>query len=254
MPYAPNEIEPMFEPQRQAAAERGFECSFLSYEDLQQEQRLVVRPAADQDDLLVLRGWMFKPAEYEDLLERGQRRNWKFLTSAAEYRRCHWMDGWYEQLKDFTSETVFLQERADIESLLTRWGRAFVKDRVKSCTVNGLPIVSNWTELEALQATMVEFRGEIEGGLCFRQVEEFVPESECRLFAFQGQLHHRPIAPEAVALARAVVERIEAPFYSIDLGLRQDGVWRVIELGDGQVSDLKEWPAEELFAIFPRGG
>ena len=163
------------------------------------------------------------------------------------------MDGWYKELKEFTAETHFLDQQTDIESLLTEWGRAFVKDKVKSCTVNGPPIVSNWRELDALRSTMTEFRGEIEGGLCFRRVEDFAPESECRLFVFRGNLHHRQIAPEAVALARAVVERIHAPFYSIDLGLRQDGVWRVIELGDGQVSDLKEWPAEELFAIFPSG-
>ena len=242
----------MFETQREAATERGFECSFLSYEDLQQEQRLIVRPTAQEDELLVLRGWMFKPAEYEDLLERAERRQWKFLTTAGDYRRCHWMDGWFEHLKDFTAETLFLDEQADIESLLTEWGRAFVKDRVKSCTANGPPIVSNWRELVALQSTMTEFRGEIEGGLCFRRVEDFAPESECRLFVFRGHLHHRPIAPEAVTLARAVMERIDAPFYSIDLGLRRDGVWRLIELGDGQVSDLKEWTAQELMAIFPR--
>lgn len=27
------------------------------------------------------------------------------------------------------------------------------------------------------------------------------------------------------------------PFVTVDLALRADGVWRVIELGDGQVSD-----------------
>ena len=27
------------------------------------------------------------------------------------------------------------------------------------------------------------------------------------------------------------------PFVTVDLALRTDGVWRVIELGDGQVSD-----------------
>jgi ATP-grasp domain, R2K clade family 3 len=27
------------------------------------------------------------------------------------------------------------------------------------------------------------------------------------------------------------------PFVTVDLALRADGVWRVVELGDGQVSD-----------------
>lgn len=240
MPYAPAEIEPMFEPQARAAEARGLACSFLSYEDFQQEGRVLLRPRPEEDDDLLLRGWMLKPSEYAELD--------RFLTSPAHYREMHWLDGWYDRVREFTAETRFLEERSEIEALLTEWGRAFVKDRVKSCTVHGLPIVSKWEELEDLRNTMIEFRGEIEGGLCFRRVENY--SQECRLFVWRGQVHHRAVAPEAVELAAKIASRFQSPFYSIDLGLRDDGAWRVIELGDGQVSDLKEWTPEELFAIF----
>lgn len=40
----------------------------------------------------------------------------------------------------------------------------------------------------------------------------------------------------------ASVRALGAPFVTTDLALRSDGVWRVIEVGDGQVSDL---PAAE---------
>lgn len=240
MPYSPNEIEPMFEAQARAAEARGLPFSRFSYEDFQQEGRVVLRPRPEEGDELLLRGWMLKPSEYAEVD--------RFLTSPAHYREMHWLDGWYERIREFTAETRFLEEGSAIEALLAEWGRAFVKDRVKSCTANGLPIVSNRDELETLRDTMIEFRGEIEGGLCFRQVENYI--QECRLFVWRGQVHHREIDPAAIDLAQTVALRFDSPFYTIDLGLREDGVWRVIELGDGQVSDLKEWTPEELFAIF----
>jgi len=40
---------------------------------------------------------------------------------------------------------------------------------------------------------------------------------------------------------------------TVDLALRTDGEWRVIELGDGQVSDRPaSTPAEELIAALHR--
>ncbi|WP_172875874.1 ATP-grasp domain-containing protein [Micromonospora inositola] len=38
-----------------------------------------------------------------------------------------------------------------------------------------------------------------------------------------------PVAP--------LIAGLGLPFLTVDLALRSDGVWRVIELGDGQVSD-----------------
>ena len=240
LPYSLKEVEPHFESQAQAAEARGLAYSLFSYEDFQQEDRVLLRPRPEEDEPLLLRGWMLKPAEYARID--------RFLTSPQHYREMHWLDGWYERVREFTAETVCTDERSQIEALLAEWGQAFVKDRVKSCTAHGPPVVKNWTELEALRATMIEFRGEIEGGLCFRRVETYLEEH--RLFVWRGQVHHRSLPGPAVKLGSQVAERFESPFFTIDLALRQDGVWRVVELGDGQVSDLKEWEPHELMAIF----
>ena len=83
-------------------------------------------------------------------------------------------------------------------------------------------------------------RGEIEGGLCIRRVEPFVAESERRYFVLDG----RPFSatgdpvPELVS---QVARRIPSPFFSIDVIRREDGVLRLVEIGDGQVSDLVGW-------------
>ncbi|MFN8608058.1 MAG: ATP-grasp domain-containing protein [Vulcanimicrobiota bacterium] len=241
LPYSPGEIEPMFEPQREAAENLSLDCSYLSYEDLQQEERLILRPRPEEGEQLLLRGWMFRPAEYEQLEARLEARGLSLLVSTREYAACHWLSGWYDCIREFTAETSFDPQ------IIQDWGQAFVKDQVKSCAVGGSPIVRDQAELEQLRARMIEFRGEIEGNLCFRRVENYTEEH--RVFVWRGQAHGLHLPAEAQELARQVSQRINSPFYTIDLGLRQDGVWRVIELGDGQVSDLKEWAPAQLFEL-----
>jgi hypothetical protein len=46
--------------------------------------------------------------------------------------------------------------------------------------------------------------------------------------------------PAAVSVA---AQRVASPFFSVDVAERIDGTLRIIEIGDGQVSDRKHWPA-----------
>ncbi|MFE5790899.1 ATP-grasp domain-containing protein [Rhodococcus erythropolis] len=42
---------------------------------------------------------------------------------------------------------------------------------------------------------------------------------------------------------------MKLPFVTVDFTRREDGVWRVVELGDGQVSDRpRTIPAEQFIA------
>jgi len=52
--------------------------------------------------------------------------------------------------------------------------------------------------------------------------------------------------PEVVQVA---AERIDRPFFTVDTILRRDGLTRIVELGDGQVSDRKQWSAQQLLEI-----
>jgi hypothetical protein len=54
-------------------------------------------------------------------------------------------------------------------------------------------------------------------------------------------------------LIKDVASRVTSPFFSIDVALTMDGRLRLVELGDGQVSDRKEWSAE-AFAEMLRCG
>lgn len=58
-----------------------------------------------------------------------------------------------------------------------------------------------------------------------------------------GWRHPEPFGPLVSAplpsLVRQVAHRIRSPFFSIDVAERQDGVLRVVEIGDGAVSGLE---------------
>jgi hypothetical protein len=58
-------------------------------------------------------------------------------------------------------------------------------------------------------------------------------------------LDGKPFGADARNLPYPVVvaaQRIASPFFSVDVAERYDGVLRIIEIGDGQVSDRKHWP------------
>jgi hypothetical protein len=47
-----------------------------------------------------------------------------------------------------------------------------------------------------------------------------------------------------------IAQRIDSPFFSVDTVMRADPELRVVELGDGQVSDRRRWPVEAFLDIF----
>jgi hypothetical protein len=50
-------------------------------------------------------------------------------------------------------------------------------------------------------------------------------------------------------LVSELAERIESPFFSVDIVEASDGQLRLIELGDGQVSSLKRWPMKAFVGM-----
>jgi hypothetical protein len=50
-------------------------------------------------------------------------------------------------------------------------------------------------------------------------------------------------------MVTTAASRISSPFFTVDVARREDGTLRIIELGDGQVSDRKHWSSERLLAL-----
>jgi len=206
-------------------------------------------PSPSRSELVLYRGWMMKPAHYADLHRTLLGLGAVPLTTPQQYKLCHYLPGWYEILKEFTPETRFFDENDDIAGELQRsgWKGCFLKDYVKSVSAEGGAMARELKQIPAVIARMKKFRAEIEGGICARRIEDFEPPSEERHFVFRGKAFSRNgSAPMVVATA---AERIASPFFCVDTAVRKDGVMRIVELGDGQVSDLKQWTVRRFLEL-----
>lgn len=207
---------------------------------------LRARPPLEPGDVVLYRGWMKTLPAYAVLASEVERLGAVMLTSVDAYARCHHLPGWYEDCVEVTPETRFFAADADLEAELASldWHSYFVKDYVKSLTTSRGSIAKTPAEAAEVARAIAETRGAIEGGLCVRRVERFVPETERRIFVAMGQ----PFAHdgEVPALAVELAARAPSAFFTIDVVRDDAGAWRVVELGDGQVSDRKEWAADSL--------
>ena len=73
-----------------------------------------------------------------------------------------------------------------------------------------------------------------------------VVELERRFFVLEGRPWAADHAAEIPEPATACAARIASPFFSVDIALREDGAARIVEIGDGQVSDLVGWSPERF--------
>ena len=77
-----------------------------------------------------------------------------------------------------------------------------------------------------------------------RRVESFVPETERRYFVVNGIPHGASAEPPPIVTECS--KRLTGRFYSVDVIQRADGQARVVEIGDGQVSDLVGWTPDRF--------
>jgi ATP-grasp domain, R2K clade family 3 len=127
-------------------------------------------------------------------------------------------------------------------------GQILLEGLVKSLKTSVGSVVCRPEDVPTLLAEMQKFRGMIEGGVCVRRFETFLPGSELRFFVIRGVPY---AATGAIPpIVHEVARRLEAPFFSVDIATREDGVPRVVEVGDGQVSDLVGWEPRQFAALW----
>ena len=211
-------------------------------------------------EILLYRGWMMNPGEYHSFSLLAERHGALMFTSVAQYLNTHHIPNWYPLLKEFTPETYVIENSrlaecdlvAELNSL--GWGTFFIKDYVKSLKTSRGAIITTAEEAPELVDMMGLYRGSIEGGLCVRKYEQFFDEK--RFFIMKGQVFSsKPYSDLVGYMLREVSQRIDSPFFSVDIAYGSNGRPRVVELGDGQVSGLVgSWTPELLSDMFKKGG
>ncbi|WP_241695202.1 ATP-grasp domain-containing protein [Streptomyces sp. C] len=209
------------------------------------------------------RGWMVPAERYAGLDAALRGRGARLAVTPEAYRRAHELPGWYETFAALTPASRWLPaapgEAPDGERLAALAaalpaGAGIVKDYVKSRKHEWheachLPDLADRPAVHRVVSRFVELQDEfLAGGIVLRAFERFTGP-EVRVWWRDGEprlVSPHPDHPEpAAALPAAALEPVRSAvgalgcrFVTTDLALREDGVWRVVEVGDGQVSDL----------------
>lgn len=254
-PMSPKRIDEFFLPQAEVLTTEN------RYALYAQENHKLYRLGVDEE--VLYRGWMLAPEDYAALYELVQQLGSNMFTNPAEYIATHYLPSWYPLLAKFTPTTVVFfnrnleEEGFDLVEHLRKmqqergWSGFFFKDFVKSLKTSGGSVIFDPEEARELIEKMRHFRGTLEGGLVVRRYEKL--RDERRYFVVNRR--YRGVLPPSVAdreLLDEVIKVVDSPFYSVDIadGVRNgEKVSRLVEIGDGQVSDLVGGWTPTLFSV-----
>lgn len=195
------------------------------------------------------RGWMIPFPRYDDLARAMAERGTPLIVQALDYRRAHELPGWHDTFSELTPPSTWSHD-ASVPPLPPSDGAFVIKDWVKSrkhawATACFAPTAE---AVPTIAAEMVRLAGDtLAGGVVVRAFERFVGR-EVRVFWLDGvpviTVAHPddPGEIEVPALDEiaAAVRVLGCRFVTTDLVRRDDATWRVVEVGDGQVSDVGE--------------
>ncbi|HEX7816562.1 ATP-grasp domain-containing protein [Dyella sp.] len=251
LPFSPREVDPDFADQYAAFKAAGHTVYLIDTDNLQGAKTFPV--LADDGEPLIYRGWMLAEEEYTQL-QRAL--GGRLVTTLDAYLSSHHLPRWYPALVGLTLPATWVEEPAAIEHLreLQAGGmqRVFVKDYVKSVKTGQGSGVSCEEDLRRVLDDIRTYKGFIEGGVVFRPWTELDESREIRFFVYGGTVHapHSGIPEQAIKLARQAALRHDASFYTIDVMPEALGSYKVVEIGDGQVSEPRGWDLDRFAAIF----
>ncbi|MFE7755603.1 ATP-grasp domain-containing protein [Streptomyces sp. NPDC057418] len=276
-PLRPGRPDPRFAAEAAAARRAGAQVVAVDHDVLLSgDAKAAVGRVPRDSGPYWYRGWMVPAARYEELEQALLARGCSLLTTPTAYRAAHELPGWYGTFAGLTPRSVWCALPSsggppDAPSLSRLAeplgpGPGIVKDFVKSrkhewheaCFV---PELSDTDRLARVVGRFVELQGDfLAGGVVLRAYEPFVAGGEARVWWVDGdpvRVTAHPDTPGRVPApgldaAGAAVRRLGCRWVTTDLALREDGVWRVVEVGDGQVSGLPAGDdGEALFGALP---
>ncbi|WP_426489804.1 ATP-grasp domain-containing protein [Hymenobacter sp. 102] len=185
----------------------------------------------------IYRGWMLSAEEYELLATRIALR-----VSTVSYLASHQASGWYDIIQPFTFPSIF-GTVATVPDF-SAGQRYFVKGLVKSFG-NDSVVASQeqWMRLCRVHELLPT------EPLFIRQFTPLQAGSERRFFVVDGVAYGAAgiLLPDELRPVLALLQ--PRLFYSLDVALTSAGQPLIVEVGDGQVSDLKEWGLAEFGSI-----
>jgi hypothetical protein len=274
-PDMPRKLNPYFQPEADAAQSAGFGISVVSDESTPGAVRVTNTTA---DDYLY-RGWLVKPAYYQEMAESAK----PLFNSYQDYMSSYELPNWYANFTNEDTPESLIIKADDIVKNGLEWvvkqvqdyfnsdAPLMMKDFLKSLKYEWYDAClikdgSDAKEIMRITTNFFELRGrDFVGGLVYRKLLDLKragihPKTrtpvpiEFRTFF----LNQKPMAtisiwekevgidyraegqPPPPEFLESVGQKIISPFVAVDLAKATDDKWWVIEVNDGGAAGLPE--------------
>lgn len=210
------------------------------------------------DTPLLYRGWMIPPNRYRELHAAVAERGDAMLVAADQFAQSHHLPNWYAAAEGLTAESAWSTD-ASIDGFITALdeigsGPAVLKDYSKSEKAYWdeamfIPDAADVASARLVAERFRELRDEFfDGGFVVRRFEQYEP-GECRTWWVDGAcvlVTAHPDSPDDPGPAADLddvaelprLASVPSPFFTMDIAREQEtGRLRIVEIGDGQVSD-----------------
>ncbi|MFI6227427.1 ATP-grasp domain-containing protein [Micromonospora echinospora] len=271
-PLRPHRPDQHFAPEATTAREAGVPVVAVDHDALSRGDTDAALRRLTGEGEAVYRGWMLRAERYTAFAEALAARRVFLRTGSEQYRRAHELPGWYPALASVTPATTWTsgdgREAFDRARAELGDGPAVLRDYCKSMKHhwNEAAFIPDLADAENAWRVARRFRelraDDFVGGFVLRRFERFTSaevrtwwrDGRCVLVGPHPDTPDRPPAtdPDLTTLA-PLVAALGLPFVTVDLARRDDDAWRVVELGDGQVSDRPATvtPATLLTPLLP---
>lgn len=233
-----------------SAIETGlFDIVLFSYDKWFNEDKLVLDQPIAEPCAAIYRGWMMKPEKYSDFYSQLNDKGIKLITSPSEYEHFHIFPNVYPKIVSDTAKMIVFPDgnNLDVEELKKTFKRFMIKDYVKSVKGTSFP-----KYFDEQMEKFYNYRGDLyTGGIC---VKEYLSlkrygdrTNEYRVFYINGEVatisrnsgqgNYAPLPPQDLI---EKYKNLGSPYYTIDYAEIDDGSWKILEAGDGQVSGLSD--------------
>ncbi len=237
----------------------------FSYDKFIGENKLILNN--DFKGEAVYRGFMMKPEQYLNFYNQLEAKGINLLTNPKQYEKFHLFPNIYPRLKKDTTQMLVYPDinSINLNEIKQHFSKFIVKDFVKSVKGTCFPkfFTNSVTEKEFYKQMQIfmKFRGNLyTGGIC---IKEYLPlkkyagtTNEYRVFYLNNNILSiernsgqscTPIPPKGIINK---YKNLSSPYYTIDFAQIENGSWKIIEAGDGQVSGLSDFQDyEEYFNL-----